>query len=195
MSVPLDPVELLQALVGAPPLSLDALPRDHGIYALRDHSGAIRYIGITKGDRYGFYGRINNRHVTGSEGRSHKFSHAYNTGRMWRGKRDSQADAKLAKGLRARFVRRYCRASVVVVAPAHWPELGQLERQVPQLAPSGMMDWGDKRDFSVSEEPRQLVDALIEALGYSVADRAALQRQAARFVALSESPEAVFGRT
>jgi hypothetical protein len=85
----LDAGEVLNELISREPSCLDALPHDDGIYALHDHVGDIRYIGITKGDKNGFYGRIYSRHVSGSEGRSHKFSHAYNTGRMWRKKRDN----------------------------------------------------------------------------------------------------------
>jgi hypothetical protein len=107
----LDPAVVLRSLITIDPVRLDALPREHGIYALHDHRGAIRYIGITEADKYGFHGRINNRHVSGSEGRSHKFSHAYNTGRMWRAKKDSRLDAMLAKHLRTRLhqARRYAK--------------------------------------------------------------------------------------
>jgi hypothetical protein len=46
----LDPAVVLRSLATGDALRLDALPREHGIYALRDHGGAIRYIGITKAD-------------------------------------------------------------------------------------------------------------------------------------------------
>jgi hypothetical protein len=73
-----------QSPLTARPVRLEDLPDDHGIYALRDHVGQIRYIGVTASKQVGFHNRINGRHVTGSEGRSHKFSHAYNIGRIWR---------------------------------------------------------------------------------------------------------------
>lgn len=82
-------------------MRLDRLPHDRGIYTLHDHTGTIRYTGITKSVDSGFYDRIHNRHVTGSEGRSHKFSHAYNTGRMWCDKRDArcQLGESIANGV------------------------------------------------------------------------------------------------
>lgn len=74
---------------------------------------------VTMEDRDGFYCRIYKRHVTGSEERSHKFSHAYNTGRIWRDKRDRGTGAMTAKSLRRLFVRRHCRATFLIVPPEH----------------------------------------------------------------------------
>jgi hypothetical protein len=164
----LDPKTVLKGLTTDAPVRLEALPRDHGIYALHDHSGAIRYVGITKGDKYGFYGRINNRHVSGSESRSHKFSHAYNTGRMWRAKRDAHPDAALAKHLRTAFIRRHCRATFEIVPATHWGELPRLETAVQSIAPEGMLDWGGKRSFVSLSEPRKLLDALLDELCFSL---------------------------
>ena len=175
----LDPRAILRDLTTRDPVRLDALPRDHGIYALHDHTGSIRYIGITKADKYGFHGRINNRHVSGSESRSHKFSHAYNTGRMWRAKRDDRADAGAAKHLRTAFIRRYCRATFVTVPPTFWGELLRLEIAVQAIAPQGMLDWGGKRGFAFLPEPKELVDALLDELRFSLDQRAAIERQAA----------------
>lgn len=175
----LDAKIVLEQLIGGKPSRLDALPRDHGIYALHDHFGDIRYIGITKGDKNGFYGRIYSRHVSGSEGRSHKFSHAYNTGRMWREKRDNSPDASTAKHLRAAFVRHHCRASYVIVPSAHWGDLPRLELAVQTITPDGMFAWGSKRAFDPLPEPREMVDALIDELRFTPAQRAAVERQAA----------------
>lgn len=141
----LEPSVVLRALTTRDPMRLDALPQRHGIYALHDHIGVIRYIGITKADRYGFRGRINNRHVSGSESRSHKFSHAYNAGRMWRAKKDARPDAVIAKQLRMAFIRRYCRATYVTVPSTLWGELPRLEIAVQALAPKGMLAWGGIR--------------------------------------------------
>jgi hypothetical protein len=179
MTPNLDPYVVLRDLTTRDPIRLDALPRDHGIYALHDHTGSIRYVGITKGDRYGFYGRINNRHVSGSESRSHKFSHAYNTGRMWRAKKDDRADAGVAKHLRTAFIRRHCRATFVIVQPTLWGELSRLEIAVQALAPEGMLDWGGKRGFASLSEPKELIDALLDELRFSPDQRAAIERQAA----------------
>ena len=125
-------------------LLLGVLPREHGIDALHDHAGEMRYIGVTAKDRLGFTGRINGRHVGGSESRSHKFSHAYNTGRMWRSKKDVGPDGRLAKSVRMAFARRYCRATYVTV-PAHLHEhLTRLEAAVQALAPVGQLAWGNE---------------------------------------------------
>jgi hypothetical protein len=178
-----DPSIVLRELVSREPVRLGALPHDHGIYALHDHAGAIRYIGITKSIDSGFFDRIHNRHVTGSEGRSHKFSHAYNTGRMWRSKRDASPDACLAKRLRAQFIRRYCRATFVGVPLSLHAELPGLEKAVKALAPQGMDDWADTRTFVPEIEPAELVDALLDDLRFSPDQRAAIERQAALYAA------------
>ncbi|ESX80270.1 hypothetical protein X759_14140 [Mesorhizobium sp. LSHC420B00] len=175
----LDAGQVLEQLVNGEPSRLDALPRDYGIYALHDHHGDIRYIGITKGDKNGFYGRVFSRHVSGSEGRSHKFSHAYNTGRMWREKRDNSPDAGVAKHLRTAFVRRHCHASYVIVPPAFWSDLPRLELAVQANAPDGMFAWGSKRAFDPLPEPKEMVDALLDVLRFTPAQCAAIERQAA----------------
>jgi hypothetical protein len=129
----LDPSATFRELSTSDPVRLHILPRDQGIYALHDHAGAIRYIGITKQDQ-GFFDRVNYKHVSGSEGRSHKFAHAYNTGRMWRSKKDHRPDAKLARLLRRTFIRRYCRATFVAVPPKLWSGLSTLETAVQAMA-------------------------------------------------------------
>jgi hypothetical protein len=160
-------------------MRLEAVPREHGIYALHDHAGAIRYIGITKSDKYGFYGRINIRHVSGSEGRSHKFSHAYNAGRLWRAKKDDRPDALLAKQLRTAFIRRYCRATFLSLPTVLWDELPRLEIAVQAIASEGMFDWGGKRGFVSLPEPKELVDVMLDELCLTIDQRAAVERQAA----------------
>lgn len=179
----LNPVCVLQDLTTSDPVRLDALPRERGIYALHDHAGIIRYIGITK--KSGFYDRINNRHVSGSESRSHKFSQAYNTGRMWRCRKDDRPDAKAAKRLRVAFARRYCRATFVIVRPALYSELPELERTVQELAPPDMLAWGNELNFISLSEPRELVDTLLDELHYSPNMRAAVERQAALHAGMS----------
>lgn len=176
----LDPSAVLRNLTTNDPVRLELLPREHGIYALHDHTGAVRYVGITKADPYGFYGRINGRHANGSEGRSHKFSHAYNTGRMWRSKKDDRPDASLAKQLRTAFIRLHCRATFVIVPPALWGALRRLETAVQAMAPEGMLDWGGKRGFGCLSEPKELVDALLDELRFTSDQRAAVERQAAQ---------------
>lgn len=177
--MPLDPTVVLRDLAGRSPICLHELPPDRGVYALHDHHGIIRYIGITKSTDSGFYDRINNRHVTGSEGRSHKFSHAYNTGRMWRAKKDARPDAVWAKRLRTEFIRRHCRATFVAVQPALLAELPRLELEVQGLANPGMLAWAGKRGFDPLPEPTDLVDALLAELRFSSDQQAAIERQAA----------------
>jgi hypothetical protein len=177
-SLALDPTIVLHGLINAEPVRLLELPHYHGIYALHDHHGAIRYIGITKATDSGFYDRIYSRHVTGSEGRSHKFSHAYNTGRMWRAKKDARPDAVWAKRLRTEFVRRHCRATFVAVQPALLAELPRLELEVQELANPSMLAWAGKRGFDPLPEPADLVDALLAELRFSADQHAAIERQA-----------------
>ena len=80
----MDAKNILEQLATGHKHSLPELPETHGIYALWDHDGHIRYIGCTPKKTEGFKKRINSKHVTGSVCRSHKFSEAYCTGRMWR---------------------------------------------------------------------------------------------------------------
>lgn len=180
----LDPSVVLHGLMNCEPMRLGLLPHDHGIYALHDHMGVIRYIGITKSIDTGLFDRINSRHVTGSEGRSHKFSHAYNTGRMWRAKKDGRRDASIAKRLRSEFIRRRCRATFVTVPPSLRTELPELEIAVQAVAPAHMLEWGRKRAVASLAEPKKLVDSLLDDLCFSPEQRAAIERQAALYAAL-----------
>lgn len=183
----LTPEMIFRKLTTDAAIALGELPREHGIYALHDHNGSIRYIGITRSDRSGLWGRIHGRHVCGSESRSHKFSHAYNTGRMWRAKEDRSSDAVLAKRLRTAFIRRNCRATFVSVPRALHDQLPRLELQVQALAPSGMLGWSAKRGFLPQREPTSLVDATLDDLGFSADQRTAIERQAALFASLGLS--------
>jgi hypothetical protein len=193
----IDPSIVLETLTSSPPVRLHDLPSLNGIYALRDHCGEIRYIGVTGKNDKGFRGRVNNRHVTGSEGRSHKFSHAYNTGRMWRS-RDGHplqilADAVAAKTLRTQFIRRHCRATYFVIERegldplTFFRRLQDLEALVQEAAPPPMRSWEGK-DFSPVEEPKILVDAILKDLRWSPWDRMAVDRQAALFAACRSKP-------
>ena len=74
--------QIFNILSESRPVAPIALPETFGIYALWDHARHIRYIGCTPKATEGFNARVANKHVTGSEGRSHKFSHAYRVGRM-----------------------------------------------------------------------------------------------------------------
>jgi hypothetical protein len=185
----LEPRSVLDALTSREPVALEMLPNEHGVYALYDHTGQVRYFGVTTADKIGFRNRINSRHVTGSEGRSHKFSHAYNTGRMWRNRAkrtlEDMRDAKIAKDLRTIFCRRYCRATyysvpVSSVARDYFGELTALEMQIQSIASPSMRRW-ERLHFVAEDEPKEMVDALIDELGYSSELRRALERQAELF--------------
>lgn len=180
-----EPEAVLHALQNQEPIDLASLPDKHGVYALIDHAGSIRYLGVTENPRMGFRRRIFQYHVTGSEGRSHKFSQAYNTGRMWRSRTSHPgqiaAHAKFAKSVRTKFCRAYCRAAYVEVprdlaSTNYFQYLTRLESQVQQCAPLSMREWEGINLRSV-EEPADLVDSLIASLCLSSDARLALDAQ------------------
>ncbi len=153
-----------------------------GLYALSDCHGRIRYIGMTAQDD--FRQRIYSRHVTGSEGNSHKFSCAYNVGRLWRGDerrhpRQVPSDADIAKKLRTAFVRHYCKAAWVSldVDPV---DLGRLETAVIALAPPSMKAWNGTRVLA-EQEPTDLLDAFLGKQAWPASQIAAIERQASLF--------------
>tara|TARA_B100000446_G_C10413167_1_gene291782 strand:- start:122 stop:706 length:585 start_codon:yes stop_codon:yes gene_type:complete len=171
----MDSKDIFRKLTSSEPKSLIGLPDSFGIYALWDHEGEIRYIGCTPKATEGFRVRVGNKHVTGSEGRSHKFSQAYCTGRMWRycKKLDPESalcaqnpdDAKLAKKLRTLFIREHCRITYVEI-PNHgllnyFSYLTSLESEVQNMAPASMRKW-EGVGFSPFAEPSELVDKLME---------------------------------
>jgi hypothetical protein len=185
----LEPYFVLDALTTRVPVALENLPDEYGVYALVDHSGQVRYFGVTAATGGGFRVRINNKHVTGSGGYSHKFSHAYNTGRMWRSRGpcalQESRDAKAAKRLRAVFCRKHCKAAYFSVPLSgagrdYFGELTALEKQIQSIAPPSMRRW-ERLHFTAEDEPKEMVDALIDELGYSAELRRALERQAELF--------------
>lgn len=180
------PESILQKLQEQTPVALSGLPNEHGVYALVDHSGSIRYIGVTESPAMGFRRRIFQYHVTGSEGRCHKFSQAYNTGRMWRSRNPNAeqlpANAKLAKSLRTKFCRAYCQAAYVAIPRSATPEdffqfLTQLESQVQRIAPPFMRAW-EGIEFKSAAEPFELVDKVIASAGFGRNECIALDTQA-----------------
>jgi len=184
--------EIFDILTTSEPQSLKDLPDSFGIYALWDHEKKIRYIGCTPKATTGFRNRVASRHVTGSEGRSHKFSQAYCTGRMWRyckkldplsalGAQDTN-NAKLAKKLRTAFIRKHCGVTYIEIPPNdsendYFSRLTSLESQVQEMAPSSMRAW-EGLGFKPESEPVELVDALLS--DYPML-REAAERQAAIF--------------
>ena len=178
---------IFEKLTSSKSKSLIGLPNAFGIYALWDHENEIRYIGCTPKGTEGFSIRVGNKHVTGSEGRSHKFSQAYCTGRMWRyckkldpesASRDQNSgDAKLAKKLRTLFIRKHCGITFVEIPnndkTDYFSYLTSLESQVQNMAPASMRAW-EGVGFKPYAEPTLLVDQLINE-NYSL--RLAAERQ------------------
>jgi hypothetical protein len=174
--------ECVEALKNQKLRRIDDLPDAIGVYALADHLGHIHYIGITAADS--FRDRIYSRHVNGSEERSHKLACNYNIGRMWRDRKSADHvpyDAKIAKNLRREFIRRHCLAACV---PRDYTKhaLEALEKEIFTIAPPDLISWNATRmRVNCLPEPRDLVDSLIEELGLSLDERAALDRQAKLF--------------
>ena len=176
----MDPAEILKRLRYCSGVELEALLSSSGMYALRNHSGVMQYLGIAHSE--GFRVRIRNKHATGSEDRSHKFSAAYNSGRLWRDRHNGcREDGSIAKRLRNRFILRHCTASFVEISDyADKAALELIERNVIALASSTEITWNGK--FRAVEEPVELVDQLISEVRLSPADLAALERQKQRFL-------------
>lgn len=182
--------DLFEKLTDAEPVNLADLPEGFGIYALWDHERRIRYIGSTPKATEGFRTRIYSKHATGSEGRSHKFTQAYCTGRMWRyckklhdpvaANEQCAADADAAKKLRNAFIRKHCAATYVAIPRDSLPEpyfasLTALEFQLQSLAPPSMRTW-EGISFRALPEPVELVDRLLVELPHL---EAGAQRQQA----------------
>ncbi|WP_167648822.1 hypothetical protein [Mameliella alba] len=176
------PQEAIITLHGLPLNQLVNIPKEKGIYALADHELRFRYIGSTEGKD--FRDRIQNRHITGTESNSHKFSWAYNVGRMYRGPKSSDkevmADRHAAKQLRNAFIRKYCRA-VWMPYSGNRIEIETLERAMIEIAPLERVLWNRERiHVSPPPEPRHLVDDLISQLRLDVETRKRLERQELR---------------
>ena len=163
---------------------LQYLPRDQrGIYALADHEGRLKYIGMTESASASFYKRINQRHTTGSENYSHKFSSYCNVGRVWCGRKTGTAteDESVARKVRQTMSRRHCRAAYVAIDD-QWTGLAAIEAEIIRLAPPEMRTWNAMGShFAISAEPNDLVDDAIRELGLRSAEIAALERQVACF--------------
>lgn len=142
----IDAADAVEKLHAMPLQEIRTAPKLPGIYALADHEHRFRYIGSTEGKD--FDNRVKNRHVTGSEENSHKFSWAYNCGRMYRGPETNdpqiERDRKAAKNLRTAFIRRYCRAVFWHIdAPA--VDLLRLEKDMIWAAPLETVLWNRER--------------------------------------------------
>lgn len=185
------PTDALVALHALPLQRIANIPRHKGIYALADHEHRFRYIGSTEGKD--FRDRIQNRHATGTEANSHKFSWAYNTGRMYRGPKDPDKnlmdDRHAAKQLRNAFIRKHCRA-VWMPLQGSRAEIEELEHAMIRIAPLEAVLWNRERtQCDPPPEPSELVDVLIAELGLDAVTRARLERQAHRFRKAAENPK------
>jgi hypothetical protein len=174
-----DPFACLDRLMNATPASLADIPAGPGIYALYDHAGRPRYIGITAKC---LNNRIYKRHAAG-DGNSHKFSTVYNAGRMFHTRyhpSTCSADGPIAKELRRLFVREHCAAVAIPLLPFGMDRLLLLEAQVCGLASEEMTRWNNARVLE-AEEPVELVDDFLTTLGWSDGKLAAIERQATRW--------------
>lgn len=175
----LDPTEMLHALLTAPLYRTCDMPADAvGLYVLADHEGRRSYIGCTKAANESFRRRIHARHRTGSETHSHMFSRTYNVGRMWRDRatQRNHPDGDLAKRLRNAFIAEYCRAACVPLDPKDYDILA-MEADVLAIAPPEVTVWNGGRPVELAE-PTELVDAMMDKLGFDASQRSALDRQA-----------------
>ena len=180
--------DLLSALLDAAPRHTVHAPRDaRGLYGLVDHHGDLCYIGSTSSTDQTFYERIHQRHRTGSEGMSHYFSQMYNTGRMWRDRKDAitRADGYIAKKLRNEFVVDHCRA--VWLPLPDTANIAALETEVLSLAPAHAIAW-NQRKMNSYDEPVDLVAATLRRLGWGGPELAAIERQRLRFLAALTGP-------
>ena len=169
----MDATKIYVRLISQKPSVTSELPRDQrGIYMLWDHEGIPRYIGIV--DKDSFHKRIDGRHRGGSEENSHKFSAAYNTGRMWRDRKrigetiggimQTADGAATAKRLRMAFIRRHCRATFVPVSASPGQDYGShvrgMEAAVQRLARPDHRSWETQARIQLAE-PGALVDELV----------------------------------
>jgi hypothetical protein len=173
------PQSILDHLLGTAPLNLHDLPIGQGIYALYDHEGVARYIGITE---MGLRKRIHQYH-SGGDGNSHKFSTVYNAGRMFHTRKDARtdpADGPISKELRRIFSRTYCKAVGLELPDQTKTELLAVETEVRRIAPPEALSWNDARQLPATE-PADLVDKLLQDLNWPTNKIEAIDRQSTRW--------------
>ncbi|WP_233995749.1 GIY-YIG nuclease family protein [Erythrobacter sp. SD-21] len=174
----IDAQAILDHLLGTPPLKLEDInSRKSGIYALYDHEHRPAYIGETTDFRH----RIYQNHSSG-DGNSHKFSTVYNAGRMFHSRKDPRTcgeDGKIAKALRTRFAREYCRAVIFEIPGLNRKELKPIEARVLSIAPAEAKRWNGRKAIQAFE-PHELVDKLLYDLNWDSSRLSAILRQAER---------------
>jgi hypothetical protein len=174
-----DPKTILHHLLDTVPARLETMPKGRGIYALYDHGGRARYIGITAKC---LNDRIFKRHVGGDEN-SHKFSSIYNAGRMFHARKHPvtcSKDGPVAKKLRRLFVREHCRAVAIPLPRLSKNELLAVESAVLNFAPIEAKSWNETRVLN-AYEPTEVLDAFLTTLGWSREKLDAIERQARRW--------------
>lgn len=173
------PTAALEALTTAPLIRLENVPRNvPGLYLLHDHEQVPRYVGKTMN----LWHRVWSNHCAGDEN-SHKFVAAYNAGRLWHSRKNALSDAgdgKVAKELRKLLAREFCRARALPLPTISEYDLGVLEDRVRAIAPEPINDWNDIKQIPTME-PVELVDRLLDQIGWTADQRAKLDRQAARW--------------
>jgi DNA polymerase III epsilon subunit-like protein len=111
----------------------------------------------------------------------------YNTGRMWRDRKDAltKADGDIAKALRNEFVVDHCRA--VWLPLPDTVDIARLEAEVLSLAPVHAIAW-NRRRMQAYDEPVDLVEATLRRLGWGAREKAAIERQRLRFLSAMVGP-------
>jgi hypothetical protein len=176
--MPLDLEHVLRRLMTHEPMKLsEVTSREAGVYALYDHEHRPAYIGLSTNLRR----RIWNNHAA-ADGNSHKFSTAYNAGRMFHCRKNPSScptDGPVAKKLRTLFAREFCRAVIYPLPGFSKRDLDPVEAALRSMAPAQATRWNDIKALD-AREPAELVDQLLTALNWNAVQRDAIQRQAAR---------------
>lgn len=155
---------------------LEDLPEEQGLYALLDHTGAMRYIGMTT---MTIRRRVARYHVAG-DGNSHKYSCAYNAGLLWHDRRDPRsdsADGRISKKARRDFARTTCRAIGVPLPGLTPASLARIEREVIGLVRHP--DWNDSKSIDAMEVDDQV---RVMTSMWSHRERMAMERQRERWM-------------
>jgi hypothetical protein len=177
--------DALGDLVSQPLRRLDDMPDAIGLYGLADHEDKLHYFGMTDSDS--FKDRIWNRHITGSEERSHKLACNYSVGRLWHDRKHpgtNKHDGAIARRVRQAFIRKHC-GFVCLPLKMTKGDLYKLEKGVIDLAWPHVADWNKTRKrVATFEEPTELVDEIIHELQLDVSEIAALERQSALYRSL-----------
>jgi hypothetical protein len=173
------PKQILDHLLSAPPVRLNAVPTGAGIYALYDHEGRARYIGITAKC---LHDRIYKRHV-GGDNNSHKFSTIYNAARMFHSRKHPATcmkDGPVSKELRRLFIREHCRAVAIPMYGLEKQKLLEIEAKLLSDAPFESTRWNNVRELQACE-PVELLNGFLEELGWPQVKLDAIERQARRW--------------